>query len=55
MLQKFFKIKELYKSWLQFNLHEIEKYKRHCALESAAYIKHVEPKKVRYSDLQRYY
>ena len=25
--------------------HDIEKYKRHCALESAAYIKHFEPKK----------
>ncbi len=25
--------------------HDIEKYKRHCALESAAYRKHFEPKK----------
>lgn len=26
--------------------HDIEKYKRHCALEFAAYIKHFEQKKV---------
>lgn len=37
--------------------HDIEKYKRHCAFESAAYIKHLkttteEEEEVHYSDLQ---